>query len=63
MLHEFGHYLSLGHSSPPAVMQPTVPSGAQRRVLTADDINGIKAIYGSRTRSGNIAPQLLLLLY
>ena len=63
MLHEFGHYLSLGHSSPPAVMQPTVSSGAQRRFLTADDINGIKAIYGSLTRSGNIAPQLLLLLY
>ena len=60
MLHEFGHYLSLGHSSPPTVMQPTVPSGAQRRVLTIDDINGIKAIYGSQP--GNLAPQLLLLL-
>jgi hypothetical protein len=61
MLHEFGHYLSLGHSSAPAIMQPTVPSAVQRRVLTTDDINGIKAIYGSLTRSGNIAPQLLLL--
>jgi hypothetical protein len=47
MLHEFGHYLSLDHSIAPAVMQPTIPSGTQRRVLTADDINGIIAIYGS----------------
>ena len=49
MLHEFGHYLCLDHSVAPAVMQPTVPSGAQRRVLTADDINGIIAIYGAST--------------
>jgi hypothetical protein len=48
MLHEFGHFLSLDHSTPPAVMQPSVPSGTQRRTLTMDDINGIKAIYGAR---------------
>jgi hypothetical protein len=47
MLHEFGHFLSLGHSAPPAVMQPTTPAGTQRRALTADDIAGIKAIYGA----------------
>ena len=47
MLHEFGHYLSLGHSVAPAVMQPTVPSGAPRRTLTTDDIDGIIAIYGA----------------
>ncbi|UCE04807.1 MAG: matrixin family metalloprotease [bacterium] len=52
MLHEFGHYLSLGHSSPPAVMQPSIPSGTQRRVLTSDDINGIKAIYGGCSTLG-----------
>jgi len=64
MLHEFGHYLSLGHSNPPAVMQPTVPSGAQRRTLTTDDINGIIAIYGAAPRPmGKIAPILPLLLY
>ena len=47
MLHELGHYLSLGHSAPPAVMQPTTPAGTQRRTLTADDIAGIIAIYGA----------------
>ena len=47
MLHEFGHYLSLGHSTSPAVMQPTIPSHVQRRSLMADDIDGIIAIYGS----------------
>ncbi|MFQ5823253.1 MAG: matrixin family metalloprotease [bacterium] len=46
MLHEFGHFLSLGHSTPPAIMQPTIPSGTQRRTLNADDQNGIRAIYG-----------------
>ncbi|MFH1596379.1 MAG: matrixin family metalloprotease [Pseudomonadota bacterium] len=60
MLHEFGHYLSLGHEvGVPSVMQPTIPSGKQRRTLTTDDINGIIAIYGRRAR---IAPILLLLL-
>lgn len=49
MLHEFGHYLSLGHSTPPAIMQPSVPSGTQRRSLNVDDQNGIRAIYGATT--------------
>ena len=49
MLHEFGHYLSLDHSTPPAIMQPTVPSGNQRRSLNVDDQNGIRAIYGTTT--------------
>jgi hypothetical protein len=48
MLHEFGHFLMLDHSTPPAVMQPTIPSGTARRTLTTDDKNGIKAIYGAR---------------
>jgi hypothetical protein len=47
MLHEFGHYLSLGHSVAPAVMQPTVLIGTPRRTLTTDDINGIIEIYGA----------------
>jgi hypothetical protein len=47
MLYELGHYLSLGHSAPPAVMQSTTPAGTQRRTLTADDIAGIIAIYGA----------------
>jgi len=46
MLHEFGHYLSLDHSTPPAIMQPTVSSGTQRRALTSDDRNGCRVIYG-----------------
>jgi len=62
MLHEFGHYLSLGHSVPPSVMQPSIPNGTQRRTLTADDIAGIIAIYGSQSRAGQIAPILFLLL-
>lgn len=51
MLHEFGHYLSLGHSTAPAIMQPTVSSGTQRRTLTDDDIKGIRAIYGSKSHA------------
>ncbi|MBI4832657.1 MAG: matrixin family metalloprotease [Candidatus Lindowbacteria bacterium] len=47
MLHEFGHYLSLDHTSPPSVMQPYIGYGEQRRSLTQDDINGILSIYGS----------------
>jgi hypothetical protein len=58
MLHEFGHYLSLEHSSAPAVMQPNVSSGTQRRVLTADDINGIIAIYGPSTGGLTLAQAL-----
>jgi hypothetical protein len=58
MLHEFGHYLSLDHSSAPAVMQPSVSSGTQRRVLAADDINGIIAIYGPSS-GGLTLPQAL----
>ena len=44
-LHEIGHLLGLAHSSVPgSVMFPTY-SGERRR-LTADDINGIQALYG-----------------
>ena len=59
MLHEFGHYLSLGHSVAPAVMQPTIPNGTQRRTLTNDDKAGIIAIYGPRPAA---KPFLFLLL-
>jgi hypothetical protein len=48
MLHEFGHYLSLDHSTvQAAVMWPTIGSGTQKRTLNADDIAGIIAIYGA----------------
>jgi hypothetical protein len=47
MLHEFGHYLSLGHSTvPDAVLWEFIESGTQKRNLNADDIAGIIAIYG-----------------
>jgi hypothetical protein len=64
MLHEFGHYLSLDHSTvPAAVMWPTINSGTKKRTLNADDIAGIIAIYGAAPRPpGKIAPILPLLL-
>jgi peptidoglycan hydrolase-like protein with peptidoglycan-binding domain len=46
-LHEIGHLLGLSHSTVPgSVMFPTY--GGQRRALSADDINGIRALYGRR---------------
>jgi hypothetical protein len=56
MLHEFGHWLNLGHSAAimqgqtPIVMQPSIPpagggESGLRRNLAPDDIDGAKAIY------------------
>ena len=58
MLHEFGHYLSLAHSMPPAIMQPTIPSGTQRRALKSDDRQGIKSIYGPVCSATNPYPSV-----
>ncbi|KAI3857275.1 hypothetical protein MKX03_024421 [Papaver bracteatum] len=45
-LHELGHVLGLGHSSDTnAVMFPSIAGGQQKRTPTADDINGIRALY------------------
>ncbi len=45
-LHELGHALGLDHSADSnAVMAAGFPPGVVRRVLTQDDINGIKALY------------------
>lgn len=44
-LHEFGHWLVLGHSNPPAVMQPTIGLGVVRRQLTSDDMSGAQVAY------------------
>ena len=51
--HEYGHALGLGHS---AVSSATMyayssGSGASARSIEADDINGVKAIYGTKSAS------------
>ncbi|KAL5569514.1 hypothetical protein UlMin_026089 [Ulmus minor] len=48
-LHEIGHILGLGHepSIPNAIMYPSVTRGLTKRNLHADDIQGIRALYGS----------------
>ena len=46
VLHEFGHWLSLGHDDDPAaIMSEIIVPGAVRHVLDASDIEGISAIY------------------
>ncbi|KAJ2894166.1 peptidoglycan binding protein [Zalerion maritima] len=47
-LHEIGHILGMYHSEvPTAVMAPTVAPGVMKTSLTADDVAGIKALYGN----------------
>lgn len=43
-LHEFGHWLSLGHSSSTSAVMYAYYTGTKRS-LTQDDIDGIKYIY------------------
>ncbi len=43
-LHEFGHWLSLGHSSSTSAVMYAYYTGTKRS-LTQDDINGIRYIY------------------
>ncbi|KAG6602460.1 Metalloendoproteinase 2-MMP, partial [Cucurbita argyrosperma subsp. sororia] len=46
-VHEMGHILGLGHSNVvQAIMYPSISSGTVKKELQADDINGIKALYG-----------------
>lgn len=47
-IHEFGHCLSLGHSDVDgAVMAESIAAGKTLRSLHADDLAGIRAIYGA----------------
>ncbi|HEX5009759.1 MAG TPA: matrixin family metalloprotease [Planctomycetota bacterium] len=49
--HEIGHTLGLGHTSVSgATMTPFISgAGNQQRSIEADDINGIKSIYGAKS--------------
>lgn len=45
-LHEFGHILGLAHSAAAgAVMAPTIDDGVTRRVLSDDDVEGVRSLY------------------
>lgn len=56
-LHEIGHLLGLDHSTVVgSVMFPTY--GGQRRALTLDDIDGIRALYGRRGRALDVLVHL-----
>uniref|UniRef100_A0ACD5UXI3 Uncharacterized protein n=1 Tax=Avena sativa TaxID=4498 RepID=A0ACD5UXI3_AVESA len=46
--HEIGHVLGLAHSSvPDAVMYPSLKPRTRKVDLTADDVRGVQALYGS----------------
>ncbi|MGW5918515.1 RICIN domain-containing protein [Nocardia fluminea] len=44
-LHEIGHFLGLQHSVAGTVMQPNTAADSIRRVLTADDIEGVRRLF------------------
>ena len=48
-LHEFGHTLGLAHSAVSGAVMAPFYTGAHR-TLEADDVAGIQALYGARTR-------------
>jgi hypothetical protein len=61
-LHEFGHALGLGHSAVVGSVMEPVYAGA-RRTLHADDIAGIRAIYGARVVTPPVPEPASLLLF
>ena len=46
LLHELGHAFGLDHSESGTVMQPYLDAGETVRSLTADDIEGMRTLYG-----------------
>jgi len=59
-LHEFGHWLSLGHSSvSTAVMWPSLMRGTAKRSLHTDDRDGILAQYGAGSTTPLLPPPLV----
>lgn len=57
-LHEIGHILGLAHSSVAgSVMFASVSSNSTKRVLTADDLAGIRSLYPMICRRGDSASQ------
>lgn len=59
-LHEFGHWLYLGHTDVAgSVMLPSITQGTTKRTLGPDDIAGIKALYGSGGCTKPGAPSLV----
>ena len=58
-LHEIGHLLGLGHSSVQgAIMFPSI-KGRETKDLHEDDIQGIQALYNSRTRTSSCTFEIL----
>ncbi len=56
-LHEFGHWLSLGHDdNPAAIMYYAISAGSLKRNLYQTDIDGISAIYPCPDGSCGAAP-------
>jgi predicted Zn-dependent protease len=44
-LHELGHSLGLGHSSSGTVMAPSIAPGTTVRILSNDDMGGVRSLY------------------
>lgn len=60
VVHEIGHLLGLGHSSvEDAIMFPSITSGTRKVELGGDDIEGIRALYGTNPNyNGSQSPTL-----
>ncbi|HEV8112556.1 MAG TPA: matrixin family metalloprotease [Planctomycetota bacterium] len=63
--HEYGHALGLGHSTVNgATMYPSISgSGVSQRSIEADDINGVRAVYGVASASKPIITNVTVSLH